>query len=216
MYFNFILYLCNELLLLFCSLPIVKNVPKRVKILFFRIARVICLLILSKVALALGLLFMDELSQAVAPFLPSSSSAGGLNQPPAPSGDSAFFPISQSDEGEEQPAGTSEIEKAKAKRESLNRFPKPHPRNIAFENALIRQDHIMEKMANIIKVLQSHLEDPLDIKRGVDLFLRDIMQMESRTRSTQLRKILTSLSDHGAQSPFYAELLAQINSFRGE
>lgn len=49
-------------LLLFCSLPIVKNVPKRVKILFFRIARVICLLILSKVAFALGLLFMDELS----------------------------------------------------------------------------------------------------------------------------------------------------------
>ncbi|KAK6117475.1 hypothetical protein DH2020_048802 [Rehmannia glutinosa] len=134
---------------------------------------------------------MDELSQAVAPFLPSSSSAGGLNQPPAPSGDSVFFPISQSDEGEEQPAGTSEIEKAKAKRESLNRFPKPHPPNIAFENALIRQDHIMEKMANILKDQGIHLEDPLDIKRGVDLFLHDIMQMESRTRSTQLRKILT-------------------------
>lgn len=57
--------------------------------------------------LALVYLFMDELSKAVALFYPSTS-GGGFNQPPAPSGDSAFFPISSTSENQEQPGPSHE------------------------------------------------------------------------------------------------------------
>ena len=54
---------------------------------------------LSKVILWLGLLFMDELHRAVAPFIPASGGMnGGFTPPPGPSGDSSLFPLAHANE----------------------------------------------------------------------------------------------------------------------
>ena len=48
----------------------------------------------SKRILWLGLLLMDELHRAVAPFLPASGGIhSGVNPPPGPSGEPSFFPF---------------------------------------------------------------------------------------------------------------------------
>lgn len=88
MYINFFLYLyiCKDKIVL-NSLPLVRKVPKRVRILVFRIGKVIGGLVLSKVALELGYVLMDDLTRAVAQFYYPPS--GGINegwfsQPPTP------------------------------------------------------------------------------------------------------------------------------------
>mgnify|MGYP004633523357 FL=1 len=57
------------------------------------------------------------------------------------------------------------------------------------ENAFKKQDEIAYKIENIIKGQELYLEDPLDIKRGVDIFLTDIMALHPDTRTKQLRTI---------------------------
>nr|UHJ18764.1 ATP synthase F1 subunit alpha [Lonicera japonica] len=82
------LYDDRRLLLFFCSLPLIKNLPKRVQILFFRIAKMLFLLVLAKGAFALGYVLMEDLSRAVGQFYPSFSggmSGGSSTPPPGPS-----------------------------------------------------------------------------------------------------------------------------------
>ena len=57
------------------------------------------------------------------------------------------------------------------------------------ENAFKKQDEIAYKIENIIKGQELYLEDPLDIKRGVDIFLTDIMALHPDTRTKQLHTI---------------------------
>lgn len=89
----------NTLYRFFSSLPFVKNMPKRVQILLFIIAKLISVLVLSRVALSFGYILMEDLHRAVAQFYPSTS--GGMNlgssgQPPLPS--DTFIPVSQDPE----------------------------------------------------------------------------------------------------------------------
>lgn len=72
-------YMSDDLKLLhwFSSLPVVRKMPRRVQIFFFRITKIVCLLVLSKVTFALGFLFMEEWSRAIYQFDPSS--AGGIS-----------------------------------------------------------------------------------------------------------------------------------------
>jgi len=103
-----VLSLCDDrrLLLFFCSLPLVKNLPKRVQILFFRIAKVLCLLVLSKAAFALGYVLMEDLSRAVSQFYPSFSggmSGGSSTPPPGPSDNWGLDSYSIADENSHGP-----------------------------------------------------------------------------------------------------------------
>jgi len=77
------LYICKEKIVL-NSLPLVRKVPKRVRILVFRIGKVIGGLVLSKVALELGYVLMDDLTRAVAQFYSPPSGEGWFSQPPTP------------------------------------------------------------------------------------------------------------------------------------
>lgn len=56
---------------------LVRTVPKRVQVFFLILVRIVCLFLFWKVLLALGLLFMDELQRAVAPFYPASGGMAG-------------------------------------------------------------------------------------------------------------------------------------------
>ena len=90
------------------SLPLVTLIPKQVRIHLFIFARIVFFLILFKVAFSLFSLFMDELHRAVAPFLPASGGIhSGVNPPPGPSGDPSFFPLSSTNDNQQQP-GPSE------------------------------------------------------------------------------------------------------------
>lgn len=85
MYMNSFLYL--YICIVLNSLPLVRKVSKRVRILVFRIGKVIGGLVLSKVALELGYVLMDDLTRAVAQF--DYPPSGGINegwfsQPPTP------------------------------------------------------------------------------------------------------------------------------------
>lgn len=91
------------------SLPFVKGMPKREQIFWFNIAKLVSVLVLSKLSFALGYVFMDELQRAVDQFIPSAS--GGMNlgssgQPPLPSPSDPFLPVSQ--DPEENPPGGSQ------------------------------------------------------------------------------------------------------------
>lgn len=86
--------------------PMVRRVPKDVRIILFRIGKVLFVLVLYRILLSLGLLLMDDLSRAVAPFLPSSS-GGGLpgvfNTPPGSSGEPSLpLPYFHENENEKE------------------------------------------------------------------------------------------------------------------
>ena len=221
MYFYFVLSLCNEqkLLLPFCSLPIVKNVPKRVQILFFCIAKGIGLLILSKVAFGLGLLLMDELSQAVAPFLPSSSSAGGLNQPPAPSEDPSFFPITPHDHNQDQPGPSASEGEGRAVRDlskeynNIEELRKDKYLDGSYRNALIKQENIIIEIKK--SVLSGNNISDEDIRQGVDIYLTEIMGMSTKSRNKKLSLILGDLTDRGSASPYFSSIVKEIESLNG-
>lgn len=110
MFFSLIfsLFLCNyqKLLLRFCSLPLVKKVPKRVQILFFCIARIICFFILLKIAFALGYLLMDELQRALDQFYRPSAGgmSGEFNIPPGPSEGGSVVAFSSENHNEPAPS----------------------------------------------------------------------------------------------------------------
>lgn len=191
------LLLCNPIIFhFFCEIPCVKKLAFRVQILFFSLIRFFLVLIVAKIFLSLGYLFMDELQRAVAQFYPSTS-GGGFNQPTGPSDNSSIFvtysaaELGSQQEGGADPSshpqdpsssqpGPSQIQDDKAKDEEPNR---------AMENAFKKQDEIAYKIENIIKGQELYLEDPLDIKRGVDIFLTDIMALHPDTRTKQLRTI---------------------------
>ena len=100
--------LCNEkkLFLPFCSLPILRGMPPRVQIVVFRIWKVVFVLILYKVAFAMGYFFMEDLSRAIAQFYPSS--AGGMpgesSPPPGPSGDGSVMALTSENPHEPAPS----------------------------------------------------------------------------------------------------------------
>lgn len=105
-YINFFLVLTNKNYQWFTCLPIVRrlSVAQRTILWYFLLS--ILSIIVSKVLLSLGYLWMDELQQAVSQFLPPSGGlTGGFNQPP-----DSTLPIYISDEGEEQPAKPSPLE----------------------------------------------------------------------------------------------------------
>ena len=95
-------------------------------------------------------LFMDELSKAVALFYPSTS-GGGFNQPPAPSGDSAFFPISSTSENQEQP-GPSEGP-GRARRYFIRELLDDKSLNKSFRNACIKQEEIIQVITQLLQEL---------------------------------------------------------------
>lgn len=208
MCFNLILnfYRCKPLLL-FCSLPLVKNVPKRVQILFFRIARGVCVLLVSKVAFALGYVLMEDLSHALSQFYPSSSGgmSGGPSTPPVPSGDSSLVPINENNEDQPGPSASS-----KQKNHIADLKNDPYLAR-AYKNALIKQEEIILVMTQLVEKLGIQIADPGDIRKGVDIFLTDIMERDPTYRNKKLKTILKSLTEDHGDSKFFTGIINAIN-----
>lgn len=79
------------------------------RFIFFSISRMLFVLLLSKILLSFGYIFMDELQQIVAPYLPSSSGGmyGSSFQPPLPSGEPSFLPIGSENDNLEREDSSS-------------------------------------------------------------------------------------------------------------
>lgn len=70
--------------------------PKGIRIFFLIIVQIGCLIVLSKLLLALGYLFMDELSRAIAQFYPSggmAASGGNMGGSSGGSGWTSFVGV---------------------------------------------------------------------------------------------------------------------------
>jgi hypothetical protein len=109
----FLSYEIRRRLLSLMTLPLIRKVPPRIHIILFHIMKVICVLVLSKVAVAWGYVLMEDLSRAVAQFYPSAGMSGGSSIPPT--GNYDFFPVASpqvnetgaEDPGHTVPHGTS-------------------------------------------------------------------------------------------------------------
>ena len=197
----FVVYLCYDtrLLLCFSSLPLVKKVPKRVQILLFRIAKVIGVLVLSKVAFALGYLLMDDLSRAVAQFYPSSSGGGGSSTPPGPSGDSSFFPSPHLNE-----TGV----KAEASGHTV-----AHPTTA---NPIQTYERVLQDHAAVADLLQQiHLDLRTTVPGGFQA--ESLAEMLEKTHGPEkMTEIRQSLETQRAQSPYFREVQVHFRTLRNE
>ncbi|YP_008992381.1 hypothetical protein Salmi_Mp115 (mitochondrion) [Salvia miltiorrhiza] len=91
---------------IFTSLPLVRDMPKESQIILYILTRFLFLFVIYKQLVDLGYAFMNELQQAVAPFLqPSGGIGGSSGQPPLPS--DPFIPLvaPAPDDPEENPPG---------------------------------------------------------------------------------------------------------------
>ena len=101
--------LSSEILIrFFCSFTLVKKIPESIKIYFFFLGKMLCLLLMSKFFFSLGYLFMDELQRAVAQFYPSTSGGmnGGFNPSPVPENSSILAAASHETEGQPEPGSS--------------------------------------------------------------------------------------------------------------
>ena len=236
----------NIILGFFFNLPLFRRTPKAVQILLFSIFRIIFPIILARITVSLGYLFLDELSQAVAQFYSSTSggmSGGSLTPPSGPSYNwliSSFAIEGESSHGErggspawsaEFPAlrmATPEFQEMRAVLEAPvlgeqhppleNRAPNRNIMElqndralcISYRNALIKQEEIIVVMTHLVETLGINIDDPSDIRNGVDIFFTDLMEKESKYRNTRMNFILKSLVADGTNSRFFLQILKAI------
>lgn len=111
--------------------------------------------------LNLGYLHMDELQQAVAPFLPSSTSGGGFNQPPAPGpgGESPEFWFAVAPE--QHPGGEQGALTTKEQTQVLKGADRQERAYQIF----------IQQAAELVKNEGLPLEDPEDVRRVAEIVL---------------------------------------------
>ena len=185
----------------FFSLPLVRKVPKRVQILFFRIAQVICLLVLSKFAFALGYVLMEDLNRAVAQFYPSSSGgmSGGSSTPPGPSGDSAFLPFAS-------PHLNETGVKAEA---SGHTVAHPTAENPLQTYKRILQDH--DAVADLVQQIHRDLHTTVPGGFQAERLSEMLQELHGTEKMTEIRQ---SLETQGAQSPYFREVQVLFRTLR--
>jgi hypothetical protein len=158
--------------------------------------------LVATVSLALGLLLMDDLLQAVAQFYPATS--GGVSGfPPGPSGDSSVFPILETQESQDHPV-TSEGERKIKELLQENSLEK------TYRNYLIKKEKIIMKVAEILGKRQSNIE-PQDIRAGVENFFAgtdDIVNIDYRNNKTQ--NILKKITTEGERSYYFKKIVEDL------
>lgn len=94
-------------------LPIVHRLPFQIKRDFYVVVKVVFMVTLFSLFRWAGFVFMDELSRAVAPFVPTlGGTNGGFGPPPAPPYDSSYFLAgggNQEQPGPSAPPGAPEL-----------------------------------------------------------------------------------------------------------
>jgi hypothetical protein len=198
--------------------PLFQNVPIKFRPLFFRIAIIVLSIVLSKVAVALGYVFMEDLHRAVAQFYPSSSGgmSGGFHQPPAPEGSSAV-PVFHIEETLDQPGPSASEGEGRAVRDyskelqNIEELRKDKYLDGSYRNALISQENIIIEMKKSILSGNNISDD--DIRKGVDIYLTGIMGMYNILyRNRKLSRILRDLTDRGSASTHFNAIVKDIES----
>lgn len=158
-----------------------------------------CVLVLSKVAFALGYLVMDDLSRAVAQFYPSSSGGGGSSTPPGPSGDSSLFPFASSHLNE---TGV----KAEASGHTV-----AHPTT---ENPIQTYERVLQDHAAVADLLQQiHRDLRTTVPGGFKA--ESLAEMLEKTHGPEkMTEIRQSLETQRAQSPYFREVQVHFRTLR--
>jgi hypothetical protein len=170
----------------------VKKVQKRVQILLFCIAKIICLLVLSKVVFALGYALMEDLSRAVDQFYPSASGgmSGGPSTPPGPPGDSSLLPLASPHLNNETEARAEASGHAVA-----------HP---ATESPLQTVARVIREHERIALLVQDiHRELRTTVPAGSERLAEMLEESHSGEQMTEIRQ---SLETRRAQSPYFSEV----------
>lgn len=204
------------------TFPLARQLPPKMRINLCLILRVLVVLIISRLAVSLGYLFMDELSMLVAQFYPSvgMSSSGGATTPPGPSEDPSFFqwiPNENHDKNQDQPGPSASEGEGRALRDSrtelknIEELRKDKYLGGSYRNALIRQENIIIEMKKSILSGNNISDD--DIRKGVEIYLTGIMEMSNlNSRNRKLYKILRDLTDRGSASTHFNAIVKQIES----
>jgi len=140
---------------------------------------------------------MDELQQAVAPFLHTSGGGiGGVNPPPAPSDNSLFV---CTDEPAQEVGEVSQ--KAPRKRQWETTFDESKAMRLAEKQMKARE----ERMQRIIEQAQSlyknknlklDIKDKDDIERGFQAYFADLYDLPSnRSRRNHLNEVLRAIGN---------------------
>ena len=203
------------------SLPLARKLPQKIRIQICLILRVLVVLIISRLAVSLGYLFMDELSNAVAQFYPSygMSGSGGAATPPGPAEDPScvpFLPNENHDQNQDQP-GPSEAEgEGRAVRDysselkNIEELRNDKYLTGSYRNA-IRQENIIIEMKK--SIFSGNPISDNDIRKGVDIYLTGTMELSDMDyRNKKLSKILSDLTDRGSASSHFKAIVKEIES----
>jgi len=126
-----------------------------------------------------------------------------------PSGDPSFFPISSTNDNQQQP-GPSEGQ-ARAPRNYIEELKEDKSLGRSFRNACIKQEEIIQVMTQLLQEQAVHIDEQ-EIRSGVDVYLTNTINLEPGYRNHKLKRILNDLANGRISSPYYIEILKAINN----
>ena len=184
---------------------------------FFKKKHILILILL----LFLSRLFMNELYNAVVPFL-AASGGSRMNPLPGPSGDSSLYPLFYDESGpsEGHPTTTTKssvIESGPSeghpttttKSNVIDDLQKDPYLSRSFKTACIRQEEIINLVEELSKE-QKFFFTRGDIKAAIEGYLINIMEKNPPYRNTRLKQIVQELQSQRLKSKKYLEIVKEI------
>lgn len=240
LYFQFTFFMgTNGGYSFFCSLPFVRNMPKEYKIVFYVLAKFISVLLLSKLALTFGYLFMEDLQRAAAQFL--SSGSGGLAGGSAPipgspgSGGSSGIPNSFSwfhtheSPGQEVTSSREHVGSAEAGPSGTNDgtpkddqaldepfipIPKYPPLSQRIVRTLRLQDELEKEVEESVRHIYEQNHPPLNNQKEYFYMARDLRSGWTSDSVSSLRKLKRELQEKGGDFSLYKRMLRRYEDGR--
>nr|QKE23456.1 ATPase subunit 8 [Clerodendrum yunnanense] len=194
----------NRIYSFFSSLPFVKSMPRHVQIFLFCILKYISFLVLSKIALAFGYIFMDDLERAVSQFIPSTS----WGQPGVPSGGSGSG-------GTALPVPTEDDSLQPNRNRPLPYMYDLHDEDFQYVNRVSEDCERVEKQIREGVRLELKRRDIIipyerDVDSAVEIFLTN-QKADIDSRLKRFTFLRGQLGRGGINDPFHEILLELIN-----
>lgn len=134
---------------------------------------------------------------------------GGFNPPPVPDNSPILAAASHE-------AGPPEAEaRGRAPRDLVSELRSDPYLCTTFRNACIKQEEIIKQVSDLALANQIPINDPQDIRRGVETYLTNLMYEEPRSRNAKLARILRDLTTRGSTSRHYTAILKEISALNG-
>lgn len=156
--------------------PLLPLLPFSIRIFFYVVVQLLFLFLIAHISRSVFLLLMDDLSRAVTQFYPTLGGNGGLggmnggfNPPPVPENSPILAAASHE-------AGPPEAEaRGRAPRDLVSELRSDPYLCTTFRNACIKQEHIIQRVTDLALADQIPINDPQDIRRGVETYLTNLM-----------------------------------------